>query len=59
MEKTEQANDIEIIIAELNTILFALGNRDIFSETTQDVCISLIKVRDHIERLSKDMGDNE
>ena len=53
MEKTDLSDQIADIAAELNTIIIALGNRDIFSDTTQDICISLIKIREQMGKINK------
>ena len=53
MEKTDLSDQIADITAELNTIIIALGNRDIFSDTTQDICISLMKIREQLGKINK------
>ena len=55
MEQLKISDVFDDIVAELNTIIIALGNKDIFSDTTQDVCISLIKVREQLKKLSKEI----
>ena len=55
MEQLKISDGFNDIVAELNTIIIALGNKDIFSDTTQDVCISLIKVREQLKKLSKEI----
>ena len=55
MEQLKISDGFDDIVAELNTIIIALGNKDIFSDTTQDVCISLIKVREQLKKLSKEI----
>lgn len=56
MEQLKISNGFDDIVAELNTIIIALGNKDIFADTTQDVCISLIKVREQLKKLCKEIG---
>lgn len=55
MEQLKISDGFDDIVAELNTIIIALGNKDIFSDSTQDVCISLIKVREQLKKLSKEI----
>ena len=55
MEQLKISDGFNDIVAELNTIIIALGNKDIFADTTQDVCISLIKVREQLKKLSKEI----
>ena len=55
MEQLKISDGFDDIVAELNTIIIALGNKDIFSDTTQDVCISLIKVREQLKKLCKEI----
>lgn len=56
MEQLKISDGFDDIVAELNTIIIALGNKDIFADTTQDVCISLIKVREQLKKLCKEIG---
>lgn len=55
MERLKISDGFDDIVAELNTIIIALGNKDVFSDSTQDVCISLIKVREQLKKLSKEI----
>ena len=55
MEQLKISDGFNDIVAELNTIIIALGNKDIFADTTQDVCISLIKVREQLKKLCKEI----
>ena len=55
MEQLKISDGFDDIVAELNTIIIALGNKDVFSNSTQDVCISLIKVREQLKKLSKEI----
>ena len=55
MEQLKISDVFDDIVAELNTIIIALGNKDVFSDSTQDVCISLIKVREQLKKLSKEI----
>ena len=55
MEQLKISEGFDDIVAELNTIIIALGNKDVFADSTQDVCISLIKVREQLKKLSKEI----
>ena len=55
MEQLKISDGFDDIVAELNTIIIALGNKDVFSDSSQDVCISLIKVREQLKKLSKEI----
>lgn len=55
MEQLKLSDGFDDIVAELNTIIIALGNKDIFADTTQDVCIALIKVKEQLKKLSKEI----
>lgn len=55
MEQLKISDGFDDIVAELNTIIIALGNKGVFSDSTQDVCISLIKVREQLKKLSKEI----
>ena len=55
MEQLKISDGFDDIVAELNTIIIALGNKDVFSDSTQDVCISLIKVREQLKKLCKEI----
>ena len=55
MEQLKISDGFDDIVAELNTIIIALGNKAVFSDSTQDVCISLIKVREQLKKLSKEI----
>lgn len=55
MEQLKISDGFDDIVAELNTIIIALGNKDVFADSTQDVCISLIKVREQLKKLSKEI----
>ena len=55
MEQLKISDGFYDIVAELNTIIIALGNKDVFADSTQDVCISLIKVKEQLKKLSKEI----
>ena len=55
MEQLKISDGFDDIVAELNTIIIALGNKDVFADSTQDVCISLIMVREQLKKLSKEI----
>ena len=55
MEQLKISDGFDDIVAELNTIIIALGNKDVFSDSTQDVCISFIKLREQLKKLSKEI----
>lgn len=55
MEQLKISDGFDDIVAALNTIIIALGNKDVFADSTQDVCISLIKVREQLKKLSKEI----
>ena len=55
MEQLKISDGFDDIVAELNTIIIALGNKDVFADSTQDVCISLIKVREQLKKLCKEI----
>lgn len=55
MEQLKISDGFDDIVAELNTIIIALGNKDVFADSTQDVCISLIKVKEQLKKLSKEI----
>lgn len=55
MDQLEISDGFDDIVAELNTIIIALGNKDVFADSAQDVCISLIKAREQLKKLSKEI----
>lgn len=57
MDKLKIKDEANDILAELNTIIVALGNKDVFVDSTQDISISLFKVREQIKELCKEMEE--
>lgn len=57
MDKLKIKDEANDILAELNTIIVALGNKDVFADSTQDICISLFKVREQLKELCREMEE--